>query len=93
MVFQSGTIVSWGDRHQAAEVDGEVVLLNLSDGHYFGLDEVGSTVWRFLEVPISVDKLCAALQTRYIGPKDKIVQDVLVLLEDLHEHGLLKVSA
>ena len=30
------------------DVDGEVVLLNVVTGQYFGLDSVGSTVWKLL---------------------------------------------
>lgn len=30
------------------DVDGEVVLLNVVTGQYFGLDDVGSAVWAFL---------------------------------------------
>ena len=33
----------------AREVDGETVLLNLDTGIYFGLDAVGTAIWRAIQ--------------------------------------------
>src|SRR5438045_2839748 len=48
------------------EIDGEVVLLNVVTGLYYGLDEVGSSVWRLLAgKPATLDVVRDGLLTEF----------------------------
>jgi hypothetical protein len=74
----------------AAEVGGEVVVMSLEQGKYYGFDEVGSDVWRRIEQPIVVSQLCAALALEYDADPDVIERDTIVLLEKLADQSLLE---
>lgn len=76
----------------AAEVDGEVVLMSVELGRYFGLDVIGADVWRRIENPVRVRDLCAALAADYDGAPEVIERDVLDLLRRMADRGLIEVA-
>lgn len=73
-----------------ADIGGEVVLMSIERSKYFGLDEIGSDIWRAIEQPTTVLDLCAQLVRRYDGDPDVIYRDVVALLQRLAEHDLLE---
>jgi hypothetical protein len=87
------SIVSWSEAPVATEVDREVVLMNIGRGRCYGLGEAGSSVWRRLESPIRVDDLCRELMLEYAADPDVLMKDVIALLEQMQEEGLVKVVA
>jgi hypothetical protein len=87
------SIVSWSDAPVATEVDREVVLMNIGRGRCYGLGETGSAVWRRLQSPIRVDDLCRELLLEYAADSEVLQKDVIALLEQMQEEGLVKVLA
>ena len=67
----------------------ESVILNLDSERYFGLDDVGT---RFLSVLTSSESIEAAyerLRDEYDVDSDVLRQDLLALVENLIDQGLL----
>jgi Coenzyme PQQ synthesis protein D (PqqD) len=87
------SIVSWSEAPVATEVDREVVLMNIGRGRCYGLGETGSSVWRRLGSPIRVDDLCRELLLEYAADPEVLMQDVIALLEQMQDEGLVKVIA
>jgi hypothetical protein len=85
--------VAWSAVPVATEVDHEVVLMNVGRGRCYGLGETGSSVWRRLASPIRVDDLCRELLLEYRAEREVLERDVLALLEQMHEEGLVTVIA
>lgn len=75
-----------------AEIDGETVALNAERGVCYGLDPVASSIWSMLEDPTPVGDLCARLTARYRVEPSVCERDVLDLLHDLRNEGLIAVS-
>ncbi len=80
------------DDVSAREFDGEWILLDLHGGNYFGLDEVGGIIWKELGAGRSVDEVAALLATTYDAPPATITADVLTLVNELIERGLVKLD-
>lgn len=76
----------------AADVDGEVVMMDVEKGVYYGLDAIGSDVWKRLEAPISAAELAAELAKDYDADVATIEADVLALFNRLVEQGLAEVA-
>ena len=74
-------------------VDGQSVLLNLKTERYFGLDEVGTAMWRALTTSPSVQAACEALLAEYEVAPERLRQDILDLAAKLLEQGLLEVRS
>ena len=77
----------------SALVDGELVILDIQLGKYFGLDDIAQAIWDRLSSPVTVGQLCLDLEQRYDAPLATIQHDVLVMLNDLHQHGIVKSAA
>lgn len=87
------TVVSWSGSPVATEVDREVVLMSVGRGRCYGLGETGSSVWRRLGSPIRVDDLCRELMLEYNADPEMLLKDVIALLEQMQEEGLVTVRA
>ncbi len=77
----------------AAEMDGEVVLLNVERGNYYGLDDIASDIWNRLEQPATIRHLCAALSADYDADPATIEDDVRRWAEEMHKNGLIEIAA
>ena len=75
----------------AAEVDGEVVMLSERAGAYFGLDDIGSEIWRLIKEPRRVADVCDTLAQHYEIDADTLNRDVLSFLEQLLARNLVRL--
>lgn len=78
-----------GDDVVFHDLDGEVVLLNLETGVYFGLDPVGSRVWGLIDGRRTADDIVAALTTEYDVDASTCTADVASFLAALRDNGLV----
>jgi Coenzyme PQQ synthesis protein D (PqqD) len=86
----SAVVVVAGDV-LSSELGSEHVLLNLRDGIYYGLDDVGSDIWKLLQNPVSVGQICGAIiETRDVDP-ERCRRDVVKLLGELVERHLVEL--
>ena len=74
------------------ELDGEAVLLNLESERYFGLDDVGTRVWQHLLEHRRLDQVCAELLKEYDVDESTLRADVLRLVQELIEAGIVSVQ-
>jgi len=77
----------------AAEVDGEVMLMGIAQGRLFGLDAMGSIIWRRLAARCRVGDLCAELARTYDADPATIEADLLAFLTTLRAQGFVEVTA
>lgn len=73
----------------ARVLDGEAVLLDLGGGTYFGLNEVGSTIWSALELGATLEELVAKVVATYDVSPEVARADVVNLLDELCAQGLV----
>ncbi|MGK7927184.1 MAG: PqqD family protein [Spirulina sp.] len=74
------------------DLAGESVLLNLESEEYFGLDEVGTRMLAVLNESESIQAAYRVLLAEYEVDGIQLKQDLLELIEQLSEHGLVKVT-
>ena len=91
-LISNGSIVSAVTHQVSCDLAGEVVILNLQDGVYYGLNAVGARIWQLLEQPRSVEQIHAALLDEYDIDPDTCIRQVAAILRELVEHGLLDVK-
>jgi hypothetical protein len=71
------------------ELDGEAVILNLGSSTYFGLDPVGTRIWQLIEEHGRLGVVVTAMLGEYDAPADAIERDVVRLVSELLERGLV----
>jgi hypothetical protein len=75
----------------ASELGAEVVMLNLNDGTYYGLDGAGAEIWKLLERTATVDEIVNALVELYDVDPARCREDVCTLLSHLVQRGLVEI--
>ena len=74
------------------EIDGESVLLDLRTETYFGLDEVGTLLFRTLKEQGTLAAAVGAGLAAFEVEREELTRDLLALVEDLVAQGLLVVE-
>lgn len=75
------------------ELDGETILLNLDTGIYFGLDKVGTDVWRAIRTAGTLGDALDLVQSEYDVEPAVLRADFLRLVDELLAKGLLQSAA
>jgi hypothetical protein len=86
------SLVARRDGFIDAEIDSEVVALNIETGTCYGLNKVGSRIWHLMAKAISVKEICATLIAEYDVDSDVCEREVLDLLQELQAEGLIKTQ-
>lgn len=87
------SVVSVSQEQISCELSGEVVVLSLRNGEYFGLNPVAAAVWTLLQLPRSVREVRDELLSRFSGiTPEQCALEVLSLLEELRRMELLEVG-
>lgn len=74
----------------AREVGGEMVLLDLNSGQYFGLDTVGGRIWELLSNrPQSLKELSDLIEAEFDAPRERIEADLMTLATQLKDQELI----
>ena len=74
------------------ELGGEMVLLNLKTGVYFGLNETGTQMWTLLMELQEPARVVTALEQEYAAGRTQLENDLCSLLTTLRDKGLLEVD-
>ena len=70
----------------------ESVILNLDSERYYGLDSVGTRILSVLTTSESIEAAYNTLVQEYDVDAQMLRQDLIALVEDLVEQGLVQVS-
>ena len=74
------------------ELDGEAVILDLERGTYFGLNESGTRIWNLIQQHGSLEGVLEVLGQEYDAVPDTLKDDLLQLVRQLHQKGLICVA-
>ena len=75
------------------ELDGEAVILNLATGLYFGLNDVGTRIWQLIDAHADLRRVFATLRLEFDVADDRLRDDLLALVEQLRDKGLVHVDS
>lgn len=79
-------------RHVACTVAGEVVILHLDDGVYYGLNAVGTRIWQLVQEPRALRALVDAIVDEFDVDRQRCESDVAALVQELNARGLVTIS-
>jgi hypothetical protein len=83
------TVVQWDPEQITTEIAGEVIAMSIRQGVYVGLDAVASNIWKRLSTPQSIESVCSQLISEFRGDPEVIASDVVELLSELRELGMV----
>ena len=76
-----------------SDMDGEKVMLSVSNGKYYNLGEMGGEIWELMKEPITIQELVATLQSQYNVDQADCHANVTDFLRQLLEQGLVSIHS
>ena len=86
------TVISRSPSVLTAEVEGEIVMMSIEQGRYFGLDDIGSDIWKRIEAPCSFAALIDRLMVDYEADRATIAADVQALLGRMAAQDVVRLA-
>lgn len=75
----------------AADTSKGAVILGLSEGKYFELNEVGARIWNLIQQPRSVQSIVETLMTEYDVDAERCESDVYSLANQMLARSLIEI--
>jgi hypothetical protein len=92
LVSGDSTVVAAKDQ-VSSDLGGEVAILDLKAGVYYGLDAVGARIWSLIQEPRTVNEIRDILLEEYEVEPERCERDLLALLQRLADEGIIEVEA
>lgn len=90
LIAANSVVVATKDQ-VASDLAGEVILLSLQTGMYYGLDQVGARIWELLQQPTRVADIRDTIAREYEVALEQCERDIFELLRQLVTEGLIEV--
>lgn len=90
--LNSTTLITRNPNLVAADIDGDLVMMSIERGEYFGITGVGSRVWELLATPITVADITRVICTEYTVDEATCQADMQAFVEELIQLGLASTA-
>lgn len=67
----------------AVPMDGDLVMMSISQGCYYGINPVGARIWEALEMPQSLEALCRMVTAEFEVSAEQCEQDVRLFVQQM----------
>ncbi|MCX7013908.1 MAG: PqqD family protein [Candidatus Sumerlaeota bacterium] len=75
----------------SCEMDGDTIILELREGGYFELNEIGTSIWNVIQKRPSIQRIVAAMLDEYDVTGSQFRADLEELLDELVGNGLVEI--
>ena len=73
----------------AADMDGDLVMMSIENGEYYGVGGVGPRVWELLEQPVTLGQIVATISEEFEVEEHGCYEDMLGFVRQLFDMGLV----
>ena len=88
--ISSETVVQRSDNVLFSELDTEIVMMDIQQGNYYGLEEPATRIWELAEKPVPVSEICNALQNEYEIEAPQCETEVIAFVQELESREVIK---
>lgn len=92
IISEHSVITATRDQISGDLLDEDVVILNLSNGVYYGLNPLGGRIWSLIQKPRVVNEVSEILFGEYDVDSELCTRELLAMLQELETHGLIDVK-
>jgi hypothetical protein len=92
MTVQPESSVKLSGGAVSCDLTDDVMILDLSSGVYFGLEGVGSAVWRYIQEPRTIREVIEHLMSEYDVTRETCESQTVPFLQDLADRGLVVIE-
>lgn len=91
MEYSDTLVLQVADQQVSNPLPEGAVILNLRDGVYYTLNELGALIWDYLQQPLSIGTLRDAILDEYDVSPEQLQADLMVFINRLLEIKLIEV--
>ena len=88
--MRTDTPLKVSNRAHCARLGNQMVVADMRSGHYFGLDDVGASVWALIEERATRGAIVDRVHAEYDVSREVLERDVDRLLDDLLQRQLVE---
>ncbi len=88
--MDSDTIIQRVEHVAWSNIDDEAILLNLENGFYYTLNEVGCDAWQLLDGKRTLGELGLELCQLYDAEQQQIEQDLCSIFQEMQQEALIR---
>jgi hypothetical protein len=77
--------------HLYSDLNGEAVILSMKNGKYYGLNEVGRTIWNAIKDPTYLSEIQARVMREYDVDENTCRHEVHSFVRKMHLEGLVEI--
>lgn len=86
------SVIHRSDAVIASQLGDDVVMMDVEEGVYYGLESVAARIWALTEQPTSIGTLCATLAGEYDVPPARCEQEVVTFIGELIDRRIVQVT-
>lgn len=86
------SVVTVSKDQVACDMAEESAILDLKSGQYYGLNPIGTRIWALIQTPTPVVDILSKLLNEYEVDAERCEMDLLTLLGELEQKGLVEIS-
>lgn len=90
--FVASTILRRNPQLLSVEMDGDLVMMSIETGNYFGVSGIGPVIWEFLETPKSFAQVVNEICDKFEVEPDKASEDLVQFAAKLADNGMIEVG-
>ena len=87
------SVVCASPNEVSSRIGDEAAILDLDSSVYYGLDPVGARIFDLLQAPTALNDVLAALLAEYEVDEPTARVDLLALVEELLDRGLVVIAS
>ena len=79
------------DTHQAELAQGQLALLSVTRGEYYGVEGPAALIWELLASEMSIEEICGEVMKSYDVSEEQCLPDTIAFVSDLLSERLVRV--
>jgi hypothetical protein len=91
-MIDTGTTITAAREAAFSDLGNEIAILNMKNGTYYGLNEVGAFVWRLIQSPRTLGEICAAVIAEFEVAEEICQHDLRLLMQEMLEQKLILIE-
>lgn len=84
-------VVTQSEGNIVSDMGNEKVMLNIENGKYYNLGEIGGDIWESISKPTQVNELVNHIVKKYDVQTDKCEEEVISFLEKMYQENLIEL--
>ncbi|MFA0833866.1 MAG: PqqD family peptide modification chaperone [Methanobacterium formicicum] len=76
----------------SCDLGGETAMLDMKEGIYYGLNEMGTIIWEFIQEPVTLQEIVDKILGEYEVDEETCFADLVELIEQMVKNRLVEIQ-